>query len=1199
MTLLSASLLLAQSDRGNLTGTVSDPTGALIPGVELVLRNPETGLERRTMTTDTGNYTIPQVPAGVYTLTAEHQGFRKYSQTGIRLQVAQTVRVDVIFLLGATSESVAVDASASLLRTESADTSTVISRENINNLPLNFGTGSGAVRNPLSFVQLAPGTSVGTWNDIRVNGGVGNTYRIILEGQDTTSALNPRVSDESQPSIDALEEFTLQTSNFAAEFGQVGGGLFNFTARSGTNKLHGSAYYYGVNEALNAGIPYTDNGRGSLIRSVNRQHDFGGNIGGPLILPKIYNGKDRTFFFFNYEMFRRVESRFDGVATVPTEAYRNGDFSGALTGRNLGTDGLGRPILENTIYDPSTNRTVSGRIYRDAFPGNRIPVSRFDPVARNVQNLIPAPTPGYSGIVQNFENRYPNRKIQEIPSIKIDHGFTANAKISGYYSTQRTDKDIGRDALPDPISQRRDLFIRSHTVRINYDHTLTPTTLLHVGAGYQRYRNPDSAPPSITGFDAGTLGFRGQFGSGFPRILGVGNAFGGVIVFPGGQTSGTPGLGPTNRTLYLQDKPTFVLSATHIRGNHSFKAGADWRIDTFTNRNSQNVAGNYTFSSDQTAMPALQGVALQGGSVGHPYASFLLGMANNAFVNNPADPQYRRSAIGSFMQDTWKLSRAITLDAGIRWDYQSPARELWRRTSMFAPTVANPAAGGLPGATIFEGRGEGRCNCDFTSPYMYGLAPRLGLAWKLSPKLVFRGGWGLTYGVLTGFNYIGGANSLGMGFNSIGFSTPGFAEAAVELRNGLQYNTADLTSVNYSPAIRPQPGQINAPPRMIDRNAGRPPRIQNWSIGFQYEVSKDLVADAAYVGNRGAWLRADSLVELNVLTPERISAARLDINNAVDRALLTARIDNPQVAARGYRPPYAGFPAAATLAQSLRPFPQFGDPLTPLWAPLGNSWYDSLQIKVTKRYSRGFNVTAAYTWSKSLTNTEDQNGVTIPLNDTFNRANQKSFSRVDQPHIFVFGFNYLIPAPNSVANAFLKQVVSGWTLAGIGRYASGMPTPSPAAQNQLGSLLFRGTRANRVPGEPLFLKDLNCHCYDPNTEFVLNPKAWSDPGPGQWGFAAAYYGDYRYQRRHDEQFSIGKQFKVRERMEFSVRAEFFNIFNRILVPDPDAGNALATQRRDANGRTIAGFGRINTGAVATATTVVSPRSGQIVARLTF
>ncbi len=1181
-TCLSAAALLAQSDRGTITGTVADPAGAFVPAARVVAVNPETGIAFRSQTTGTGSYTIPYVPAGVYDLTVEAAGFSKLEQKGIRVRVADTARVDVVLQVGATTESVTVTADAPLLSTESAAQSTTIGRDQLNQLPVNFAIGAGAVRNPLSFLQLTPGASIMGWNTVKINGAPTGTFKIIFEGQDSTSALDARVSDESQPSVEAIEEFTLQVSNYAAEFGQVGGGLFNFTSRSGTNDFHGTVYDYFAHEALNAGMPFTDNGSGGLVRARVRRHDMGANIGGPVILPKIYNGRQKTFFFFNYEMFRDIQRKFDGYATVPTDAYRGGDFSAALTGRNLGTDGLGRPILENVIYDPRSNRTVDGRIYRDPFAGNVIPKSAMDPVALKVQELFPKATG--SGLVNNYEKRYQYRKIQDIPSIKIDHNFADNSRLSAYYSRQRTDKDNGHDGLPDPISARRDQMIRSHTIRLNYDRSLSPTLLMHLGVGYQRYFNPDSSPEGNMNYDiAGQAGLKGGFGPGYPRITGLGSSWGGMA-----------DNGPTNRTYYIQDKGTGVASATYIRGDHSYKAGGEWRLDTFTNRGTGGVPGSYTFSSAQSGLPALQGVALPGGGVGFPYASFLLGMVNSASVSNPSDPQFRRKSLGFFVQDTWKVTRKLTLDYGLRYDWQPAPWELHDRIAMFSPTVPNPSAGGLLGGTLYAGSGPGRCNCDITKTYPYALGPRVGVAYQIDPKTVFRAGLAVSYGQATQFNYIGGGQSLGMGFNSLSFGTPAYGEAAVNLQNGLVYNVSDLLAASYNPGIRPSTGQTNSPPSNVDRNAGRPPRIANWNIGFQREITKDLSVEAAYVGNRGVWFKANSLVDYNAIPEDRLRANGLDIHNAADQKLLTSRMDSPAVIARGFKAPYTGFPMSATLAQALRPYPQFGG-LGTLWAPLGNNWYDSLQVKATKRTSNGLSFTVAYTWSKTLTTVEGHDGAAVPMNDIFNRRNQKTYSSLDQPHVLVAGFSYELPKVG--ANPWVNRVVNGWTIGGILRYGSGYPIRIPGANNGLSSLLMRGTFANRVSGQPLYLKDLNSHSIDPNKEFVLNPKAWSDPAQGDWGYSAVYYNDYRTQRRPNEQLSLGRVFRISEKMQASIRAEFFNVFNRTYMVDPDSGNFQATPTIDSKtGKVASGFGRINTGSF---NTDFVPRSGQVVARFVF
>jgi hypothetical protein len=371
--------------------------------------------------------------------------------------------------------------------------------------------------------------------------------------------------------------------------------------------------------------------------------------------------------------------------------------------------------------------------------------------------------------------------------------------------------------------------------------------------------------------------------------------------------------------------------------------------------------------------------------------------------------------------------------------------------------------------------------------------------------------------------------------------------------------------------------------------------VNQWNISLQRELSSSLVAEAAYVGNRGVWFRADGLLNYNAIPEERLQSFGLSLNNPADLELLRSRVDSPLAAQRGFnRLPYPGFPASSTVAQALRPFPQFAT-VGSLWAPLGNNWYDSLQVKLTKRFSHGLDFQVAYTWSKTLTTVEDQDGTVVPTNNVFNRALQKSLSRSDQPHVLVTAFNYQVPALAG-ANRFVRHVVGGWTLGGILRYASGTPIRVPVAQNNMNAYVFQGTNANRVPGEPLFLKDPNCHCYDPNREFILNPRAWADPAPGQWGTAASYYSDYRSQRRYSEQLSLGKTFRLNDSgMFFSIRGEFFNIFNRRYFADPESGNALATQRLEG-GVPISGFGRINPAAFPGD---FRPRSGQIVGRFQF
>jgi hypothetical protein len=1185
-----AATAFGQSDRGTITGAITDQSGAVIPGVPVIATNIATGISFNTQTTETGNFTIPSVPVGSYSLRVEKSGFRAFQQTGITVQVAQTVRINVVLEVGNATETVEVKADASLLRTESVEQSTVLNGDKINQLPLNFA--NNGVRNPLEFLKLAPGASVGGWNDIRVNGSPAGTYRVIFEGQDATSALNPRLFNESQPTIDAVEEFTLQSTNFSAEFGQVGGGLVNFTARSGTNQFHGTVFDYVNNEALNAAPAFAPiDANGNKSKTKIRQHDFGGTFGGPVWIPHLYDGRQKTFFFFSNEVYWQKDDRFDRIGNLPNAAYRSGDFSNLLTGRELGIDPLGRKIFEGTIYDPATQRTVNGQIVRDPFPGNKIPVDRFDPIAVKVQNLLPAPDPRYaSRLTDNFEQRFKYRRIEQIYSWKVDHNLTDNAKLAVYVGMQRTRKDNGQDGLPDPISKRRDQPITSKTMRINYDHTLRPTLINHFGIGYQRYYNPDTTP--ITDYDSvQELGLPGALVTAFPRFTGLSPA-----VFVGNPQAGNmDALGPTNFQLYTQDKPTIVDNLTWTRANHTFKFGGEFRIDTFNNLANNGAMGTYNFSNVQTTLPSTQGQDLQGGSIGYSYASFLLGLVNSASINNPTSVGFRRSSWAAFAQDSWKVTPKLTLELGLRYDLQNATHELHDRLSMFSPTVKNPAAGGLPGGTLFAGEGPGRCGCDITKTYPYGFGPRFGLAYAFDRKTVLRLGYGVTYGALGGFNYISAGSALGFGFNSLPFGTTAFGEKALQLKDGLVYDPAVLYRVNLDPGLRPSPGQLNAPPALIDPNGGRPPRINNWVINLQREIGRDLLVEIAYVGNRGVWYEANGLVDINAVTPERLKSFGFDVNNASDRELLTSRLDSPLAKSDPrVRVPYTGYPLTTTVAQSLRPYPQFGNIGLDL-APLGNTWYDSLQVKATKRFSSGLDFIFAYTFSKTLTTVTEQGGGTVPVADVFNRRAIKTISGSDQPHVFVASFRYEVPAFGlSNRNWLTRGALQGWNVSGIMRYASGVPIQVPAAQNNIASLLFRGTFANRVAGQPLFTKDLNCGCIDPSRDFVLNPAAWADPAPGQLGVSAPYYSDYRTSRIYEESMSFGKITRFRERMSLEFRVEFFNVFNRVRLANPDSTNARDIQRRLSDGTPQSGFGRVNNQNTASA-----PRTGQIALRFRF
>ena len=1170
--------VFAQSDRGTITGTVADATGAMVATAPVEIRNVETGAVYQAGTSGTGNYTLAQLPAGKYELSVVVPGFKKFVRTNIQVNVAETYRVDVALEVGSNTESVTVTETAALLKTESGELSHTVTTDTMNNLPvmgIGSSAGSSGIRNPYAVVQLLPGTTYSPDVAIRVNGLPANTQAMRIEGQDATNGWYSAQS-QTQGSVDAMQEFAVQTSNYAAELGQAGGGLFNITMRSGTNQFHGGAFDYFVNEFLNAGTPFTNDGSGRLLRPRQRRNDWGFSLGGPVLLPKLYDGHNKAFFFFNFEHYGETTITNNVSTTVPTLAYRAGDFSKALTGRNLGMDGLGRAILENTVYDPNSDFISNGLRYRNPFDQNVIPTPQLDSVATKIQNLIPLPLgPAASQLTNNYLPTYTNPKYTLIPSTKIDYQLSSRTKISGFWSLNRQDNP-NNGLMPAPIRSSQPRLVNSNTYRVNFDQTITPTLLLHFGVGYVTTHINDHSDR----FDSvQQLGFTGTYSTLFPVIGGLSGAQGGMAA----------GMGPGNQIHLIYRKPTGNTSLTWVRNNHTLKFGGEFMVNGYQMFQETYTDGWLTYSPNETGLPALNGVSLAS-TVGYSYASFLLGAVDNGFNAVPVRNHMGAHSLSGFAQDSWKVTRKLTIDYGLRYDFSTYLQDGAGYYLIFSPSTPNPNAGGRPGAIIGEGYGGGRCNCMYSKNYPFAFGPRAGVAYQLTPKTVLRVGAGISY-------YKTDNNNLGLSsVSQVSYATASYGDPAYLTRNGMPYK---LFFPNFDPGQGLFAGSLGSAPQQQDQNAGRPARQIQWSVGIQREVMRNLVVEATYVGNRGVWWNSGGLICPNCLTPQQLAQRGLDLNNTSDRTLLASPISAANAAARGFFSPYAGFPQTATVAQTLRPFPQYGNLANWHWVPIGDTWYESLQLKATKRVTHGLEFGSAFTWAKQLTSgVEDDfgRGGGVVVNDVFNRRNQKALSSYDQPFQFVISGSYTTPRwlTNGAGPKAVSWLARDWQIGTLLRYASGLPIASPSSTNSLATYLFQGTLFNRVPGVPLFTQDLNCHCFDPSKTFVLNPAAWSNPSPGQWGTAAAYYSDYRYQRRPVENLSLGRNFRIRERASFQVRAEFTNVFNRTEATNPTATNALATQTRNAAGLTTAGFGYVNTAAVFSA-----PRQGQLVARFSF
>ena len=1170
--IVSAAVVLAQSDRGTVTGTIADPAGAVVANAPLEAKNTETGAVFQAATSDTGNYTLPQLPAGVYEISVTVPGFKKFVRQNVTVGVAQTVRVDIALEVGSAAESVTVTEQTSLLKTESGELSHTVQAQRLIDLGL-LGIGgtfssSQGLRFYMTEIQLIPGASApgtGFIFGARVNGAPNGTQRTQIDGMDGTNQINS-VQAGTTASVDAIQESAIQTSNYAAEFGQVGGGLFNITMRSGTNQYHGGGYDYLMNEAFNASTPYVN----KLPRI--RRNDYGFSLGGPVWIPGVYRGKDKTFFYYNREQYREFFVVNDTAITVPTANYRAGNFTQALTGRNLGTDPLGRTIADGMIFDPLTVRTVNGVPVRDQFPGNTILPARFDRVSAAIQALIPNPTdPGR--LTGNYLPSFPNDRVTTNESVKLDHQFTSKFKVSGTWLTNATSTQFSQslnqsEGLPATITQTRGSFSRSMNWRLNLDYTISPTMLWHAGIGSLQYLLDDHSP--TRDFDqVKSLGLVGTPNPGgrFPSLSGLTNAT------TGGMANMGPGVGAA-QSLTKQFTPTYQTSLTWVKGNHTYKFGGELRTFGYPLHSLTATNGSFVFAANQTAQlsncatpascSAQQSSTLGVGTLGFPYASFLLGLVNNGVVNPPVDLKTGKRFLAFYAQDSWKITRRLTLDYGLRYDYDTYPREQYGRMPTASLSVPNPTAGGRPGGILYEST----CNCNFAKNYPYAFGPRLGVAYQITPRTVFRAGVAVAYdGTATAATGTASASA------NNAFQASGFGESAMKFDTGVPAGYV-LSWPNRSAGAYPNPNfpaNRNGPTSIVDQNAGRPARQIQWSVGLQREITRNTVVEASYVANRGAWWLSGSLNNYNAVTPQALAAVGLDINSAADRAILRAPIGSSAAGRFQNKLPYAGFPTTASVAESLRPFPQFTSGLAPLWAPQGRTWYDSLQMKVTQRVWHGLEAQYAFTWAKELQMGTE--GGTV--NDVFNRSQNKTISGFSRPLVSVLSIHYRVPAPPG--NKIVSLVLRDWALGTTLNYASGLPILAPTSTNNLNTLLFRSTFYNRVEGVPLFLKDLNCHCIDPTKDLVLNPAAWSNPADGQFGTAAPYYNDYRYERRPSESLSVGRIFQFgtdAHPMKLTVRMNFTNAFNRIQMSNPAGAPSSPTVKSSA-GLLTGGFGFIN------------------------
>ena len=1235
----SALMLSAQTGLATLSGIVTDQTGAVMAGVDVKATQVATGAISIAATTETGNYTLTQLRVGEYEVVVEKSGFKTYKREGLTLNAAQTMRVDVQLEVGSTTESVTVTAEATLLKTDSGTLTTNITPAQLRNLPI-LPVGANFIRDPFSVGQTVAGL---TWTTAgfgiaRVNGLPGANVQFRLDGEILGQRAAPTITTRTQPSADAVEEVAVLTNSIQAEFGSASGAVFNVSLKSGTNQFHGTAYDYHANEVLNS---YDS---ANKFRNRVRKYDYGFNIGGPVRIPKIYDGTNKSFFFFNWEQLRdKQQGLATSIPTVPTSAYRSGDFSGLFAptsnanlrvnaggGRDY-KDPLGNTIRLGTIFDPRSTQVVTCSAavspdctpgatinVRSAFPGNAIPTSLFDPVAVAVLTKY-VPQQNVTGaLINNFRIPIATSRLTQSPAVKADQNLGSKGRLSFTWTRNKTAAPVQTlgslaEGFGEPITNNQGTYESNNAFRTNLDYTIRPTINYHLGLGYNLWQFTNN--PLTTDYNAqADIGLRGAtVNRMFPRF----NL--GAQTTP--ATGGMNNIGNSGNSVQPERRPSITQTVTWVHGNHTIKSGADFRQDMIPLSNYNNTNGVYSFTGNGiTWQPSLLGVTgFQGNSnVGFTFANYLMGSVRSVTLGVPIN--YRRSTkqYGLFVQDTWRARRNLTIDYGLRWDYGTYGREDYGRLGAFSTSIPNTSAAGHPGGYIYEAT----CNCRFAKNYPYAIGPRLGIAYTLNSKTVLRGGFAIAYG------QVGGAgNAVAGGTAVANVTSPDVqdGEDYFKLKDGIPASIQPAWPV-YTSGLGQLPGSVAAAPGYIDPNAGRPDRTFQWNIALQREITRNLVVEAAYVANRNVWQPSTGFQDFNGISEQLLSKYGFTVGNTADATLLQTRMDlltaaqRSTLQARGVTLPYSNFPvtggSAQTVFQSIRPYPQYNTAIQPA-APMGRIWYDSLQLTVTKRFSRGLSGSMNYTFSKNLQY--------VSSFDVFNRANGKDIVGGNPPQILRFFFEYQTPRISSsipvLGNRAVGFALKDWAVSGALVYQTaaymGRPTgtgttpisqwlggrgPGGAQlkQNSDGSYMNPWSVAwtdldGNKRTDPL---DINCKCFDPNKTVVLNPAAWELVPNGQWAAQTQIIPGFRQSRRPSESANVARNFRFGHegRFNLQVRVEFQNIFNRRFLPAPTLGN-FATAPTQSNGAYIAGYGTF--GNLSNSNAFQAPRSGQFIGRFSF
>ena len=1170
----------AQINSGSLGGTVADTTGGVIPNAKLVATDKESGTVYTTNSSSSGAYLFSSLRPGNYSVTVTAAGFTVAQVTALPIFVTTRSSHDFALAVGATTETVTVDAAGPTLETESSDIGTVLTEAQVQDLPSLAG---GAIRSlaALTFLTpgaVGPGTNGGT-AFTKIGGGQTFGSDNLIDGISTQRSENgTEYFDQMTPSLDAIGEVRVETLTLPTYLGRTTGGISNFKTRAGTNTYHGTVYDFFKNTILDANS-WFNKGSASLIgmtqdnvgfrRQTDLHNDYGLTLGGPVVIPHLYNGRDKTFFFFGFE---QTPSNFGHIiqSTVPTLAQRGalnnsngtiGDFSATLGAAipNVTNPCTGNPVLVGQIFDPTTTKTVNGVECRTPFANNQVPIGR-SMVAQKVLAMIPLPN--YVGTGTTNYQYVTNEKInQVVDSLRIDQSFGSRHHLFAFGSA-RENFDSGVADLPGPVnsgSQVQDFYAK--LIRVGYDFTITSHLVNQITFGGNRINSFNSAPAALLGInydDAAHLNI--------PNTASSGNAF---PVFNIGEN--LPGLGSANADDNVDNALLADDNLSYSKGQHNVRVGGTYRWQQFSYENNGPAAGTFNFSRTQTA-GTNNGTAEQ--QSGNGIASFLLGApASTGRSLQVHFPRWISHYYAAYAQDDWKIRSNLTLNLGFRYSIDTPRHEAEGAIASFDPTLPNPLANGLPGAIRFGGLGVGRDgnkNEQFADTYYHAFEPRVGFAYSpkfMQDKLVVRGAYTIMYGPLI------------------------YADYGQGLSQGFTTNTAPQTNDPYTPsgALDAGPPVLSLSPTItpalniggnidyVAKTDGHPATVQNFTLETEQILAPDLILTLGFLGERGTHLRSLVYWE-NSLNP-----AYFGLGNTLYQPLQSAA-----GAASGVQQPFGNFFQVTNgqVGQALLPHPQFGYINNDSYLQnRGQSTYNAFILKLDRKFRNGLNLLLSYTWSKTFTDADSiqpyfqvvqsQGGTQNP----YNLKAERAVSVEDVPTNFVISYLYELPIGRGKkffgsTNRFVDALIGGYRIGGVDRYLSGQPISFFGAQ---GIPYFDGgIRYSRAQGQDFQTPAAHSGHYNPlaymnpfnndpsqfNKTAFFNRNAFIDVndsthrganGPYQFGNLPRNTPESRTPAYFNEDANINKHIPIHEQISADLRLEAFNVLNRHGFGKPDSG----------------------------------------------